>query len=180
MQMRPQDTVSCCMCIVPVRVNMLHSFPLPEGHWRGCRPKRWRSAQYCARSQMSSTELRCHTCTDVTHCTGVISCHVVQQCVMTQSSLRINNNYISLFLCCGTPSHFFKHSSFHSLAQNCWGAPLTCQACFGAAALRCGILRTKMLERHSHNVLNFVSSPFMSFHYERMKCQIMSNPFKSN
>lgn len=105
---------------------------------------------------------------------------------MTQSSLRINNNYISLFLCCGTPSHFFKRSSFHSLAQNCWGAPLTCQACFGAAALRCGILRTKMLERHSHNVLNFVSSPFMSFHYERMKhmntvksCQIHSNPIKA-
>lgn len=101
---------------------------------------------------------------------------------MAQSSLSIN---LSLFLCYGTPSHFFKRSSFHSLTQNCWGAPLTCQACFGAAALRCGILRTKMLERHSHNVLNFVSSPFMSFHYERMKhmntvksCQIHSNPIK--
>ena len=42
-----------------------------------------------------------------------------------------------LLRCCRANKH-----GMPTVTQNCWGAPLTCKACFGAAALRCSTLRT--------------------------------------
>lgn len=53
---------------------------------------------------------------------------------------HVGTRWNILFQRCSANKHRMVRMS--TVTQNCWGAPLTCKACFGAAALRCSTLRT--------------------------------------